>query len=544
MSNAAQPLDDAYELIEKGDLEAARSLLVSIQADFEDNPDYWWIYAHAVDDAEAGRQALERVRSVAPDYPGLDALVAESEKGPTTQVRPLRPASPPPPPPGPSTATRPNQPVEDFEDFDTEVSDEPEGQPIRNNRQLLIAIGGLAFLVLIIAGILLLPRIVGGGGDTPTQVAAINTTNPTVTDAAGALSQDLTDEATDLTDAVVSTEDQNLTGVTPADGTPPDSAEEQDANATLASVDDDDADTALPTIALDDDATALSEPTGEDTAGEMAATEESEDDGMGGGALANTATTPQVEMERTADTPTDVASVAPTEEVVPLQSPDSTVADTAGPEGTTMPDGGTTPDNGETTDGQDETQSSNTSDSGMNTDTTTPAQGDDVDNATTTETEEVNATTPMQETSPATATVVPDDLVATALPQTSEANATITITPDTTSTANYAQLALNLSELGVPEDGIRIEETALGEALVFTVCSVPGPRALQSLIGIIDVLAESNLNGDLAAIAFGVTDCETDEVLRQVGLPISILYAYGAGNITRSDLQRLLRPIG
>ena len=49
MANAAPQLQEAYDLIEAGDLQSARQLLDDIRSSNENNPDFWWIYSHALD---------------------------------------------------------------------------------------------------------------------------------------------------------------------------------------------------------------------------------------------------------------------------------------------------------------------------------------------------------------------------------------------------------------------------------------------------------------------------------------------------------------
>lgn len=68
-------LSRAFQLIEDGQLEDAREIIQSVLADDEDNADAWWIYAHAVEDADEGRRALNRVADLDPKYPGLNDLM-------------------------------------------------------------------------------------------------------------------------------------------------------------------------------------------------------------------------------------------------------------------------------------------------------------------------------------------------------------------------------------------------------------------------------------------------------------------------------------
>ncbi|MFN8377256.1 MAG: hypothetical protein U0452_01165 [Anaerolineae bacterium] len=73
-SNSAV-LQRAYELVESGQSEEARSLVESVLEAEQSNPDAWWIYAHAVDDPVKARQALNEVLALDPEYPGANELV-------------------------------------------------------------------------------------------------------------------------------------------------------------------------------------------------------------------------------------------------------------------------------------------------------------------------------------------------------------------------------------------------------------------------------------------------------------------------------------
>lgn len=77
--NVQNALSEAYELIEADKLEEARSVLRPILTDNPDNADAWWLYAHAVEEPEAARTALNNVMRVDREYPGaadlLDTLV-------------------------------------------------------------------------------------------------------------------------------------------------------------------------------------------------------------------------------------------------------------------------------------------------------------------------------------------------------------------------------------------------------------------------------------------------------------------------------------
>lgn len=154
MADAAPQLQEAYELIESGDLESARQLLEEIRSDNENNPDFWWIYAHALEDETEGRKALERVGQLAPNYPGLSALSTQ------LGLRPPQPIQPLPHPVAPST--------EDvdayYESFDDDAS------ASEGNNWLIYT--GITAVIVIVVLFLLLNTLTGGNtptDETPTQ---------------------------------------------------------------------------------------------------------------------------------------------------------------------------------------------------------------------------------------------------------------------------------------------------------------------------------------------------------------------------------------
>jgi hypothetical protein len=75
-----EALSQAFELIEADKLEEARAILKPILDVDKDNPDAWWLYAHAVTDPEAARLALSNVRRLDPQYLNAGELLYTLEK--------------------------------------------------------------------------------------------------------------------------------------------------------------------------------------------------------------------------------------------------------------------------------------------------------------------------------------------------------------------------------------------------------------------------------------------------------------------------------
>ena len=61
-------LSRAHELVESGQLDEARAIVEPILAADQNNADAWWIYAHAVTDSDQGRNALENVLRIDPNF--------------------------------------------------------------------------------------------------------------------------------------------------------------------------------------------------------------------------------------------------------------------------------------------------------------------------------------------------------------------------------------------------------------------------------------------------------------------------------------------
>ena len=79
MADISQQLDRAYNLIQENELQQARNILRPYTDADIDNPDVWWLYAHATEDPQAGRDALQRVLDLNPDYPGARELMQQLE---------------------------------------------------------------------------------------------------------------------------------------------------------------------------------------------------------------------------------------------------------------------------------------------------------------------------------------------------------------------------------------------------------------------------------------------------------------------------------
>src|SRR5262245_25579133 len=84
-------LSKAYDLIEEDKLDEARAILEPLTVSQADNPDVWWVYAHAVSDPEAARKALQNVLRLDENYPEAAALMRSLDAEYPSPAAPARP---------------------------------------------------------------------------------------------------------------------------------------------------------------------------------------------------------------------------------------------------------------------------------------------------------------------------------------------------------------------------------------------------------------------------------------------------------------------
>ena len=82
MSSATsdQLLHEAYELIEAEKHDEAQAILKPFLEENPDNADAWWLYAHAVTDAETGRMALNQVLRIDDSYQEAQTLLTQLDE--------------------------------------------------------------------------------------------------------------------------------------------------------------------------------------------------------------------------------------------------------------------------------------------------------------------------------------------------------------------------------------------------------------------------------------------------------------------------------
>lgn len=171
MADVSQILSDAYRLIENDNAARAREELTTIREQAADNPDYWWLYVHATENPEEGREALARVLALDPDYPGaIDLAQAVGLETPEVGEVELAeraglPMPKPPSLPGPAAG----EPADIPPPF--EGSPQPSEKQTNNNRLILLGIVSIVVVVLILGALFLLLNSFSGDEVPPTEVA-------------------------------------------------------------------------------------------------------------------------------------------------------------------------------------------------------------------------------------------------------------------------------------------------------------------------------------------------------------------------------------
>ena len=172
-------LTRAYELVEAGKSDEARTVLEPILLNDRDNVDAWWIYAHAVEDPTEARRALDNVIRLDRDYPGAtDLLATLTEQYPETEAE----AEPIPAVVSVPADEEPEPEFADDESYVEETRYTPVPAPARTSGSpswLPIAAVLALVALLFIALLLILPGLNQTPPPTPTSVAAFTTSEPT-----------------------------------------------------------------------------------------------------------------------------------------------------------------------------------------------------------------------------------------------------------------------------------------------------------------------------------------------------------------------------
>ena len=157
-------LNDAYALIEDEKLLEARELLQPLLTSDKDNATVWWLYAHAAEDADAGREALNTTLMLNPNYPGASDLLqkARGETGDVTapSVKKLK------------SLAKQEDFDSDFDDIDLD-DDSADGslEDVQETGRSRRSLGMLAIAVLIVVLVIIVVIAISSGGQTTPVVA-------------------------------------------------------------------------------------------------------------------------------------------------------------------------------------------------------------------------------------------------------------------------------------------------------------------------------------------------------------------------------------
>ncbi len=179
-----QVLSQAYDMIEQERLEEARRLLKPALDSHKDNADVWWLYAHAVTDAETARLALNNVIRLDPDYPNANDLLNQLDDRLVSDIRsiddsPLRDPSFLPPLPSTLPGLPKGAGIDDEDEWDLPDEDEDEeadeSKPIYQQPIFLLVMMLLVFAI-VAALVILRPGEQQPVAQTATQASALNPT--------------------------------------------------------------------------------------------------------------------------------------------------------------------------------------------------------------------------------------------------------------------------------------------------------------------------------------------------------------------------------
>jgi hypothetical protein len=183
-------LTRAYELIEAGNPDEARAILESILDVEKNNADAWWIYAHAVDEPAAARDALENVLQLNPHYPGANELLDTLREQypdlpPSAAQRRAAAAAASIDAPSETDAAWEDEPElpEDEIGESKEVAVSP--VPSEGRSSVMPWLAAAAFAVIVVLVIVLIASSMGQTAETPAETPTAIADVPTLAEAGG-----------------------------------------------------------------------------------------------------------------------------------------------------------------------------------------------------------------------------------------------------------------------------------------------------------------------------------------------------------------------
>jgi hypothetical protein len=136
---------------------------------------------------------------------------------------------------------------------------------------------------------------------------------------------------------------------------------------------------------------------------------------------------------------------------------------------------------------------------------------------------------------------------------TEQATATIeaTQTPEVAITESggapsFDALRNALSDFDIPQDGIAVSSTTLGNTLLVTVCVSDTSALRTTLPGAMDAVAKQSpsAGGQIDAVGVRVVNCSENTILRVVAVKTQDALAYANGSLSSRDFQRAWQAAG
>lgn len=468
-------LSRAYELVEAGKPDEARTVLEPILVNDRDNADAWWIYAHAVSDPNEARHALSNVLRINPNYAGAAELKAALD-----QQYPLSTAE------VAAARTAAFQDVEpDFVGDEPLFGDEDESAARGERRRswLPVAIVAGIIVLLFVILILVLPGLSGVSTPTPTSAPIAGAFTPTP--------ELVVVPTLEVTEELVT---QDLTPVAP---------EETEVE--------------LPLIATIGGPTATSEE--ELATAQIVASEEATEEA----AASPTSTRPPA---RTATREASPVALAATEDVT--EEAGTPIAQVASPRASRTPSGQTE---------EAETEAPTATRTPRPTVQPTEAEATSAVETVELPTKPAQTSAPVDVTE-AVATEAATTRPSTAPAETEAAMPTEEQTA-APADDYAVQIAEDLQAFAVADQAFEEFESSLGAALVARVCTVEGLELRTTLREVMDALADEAelLPETFSALGVRLINCDADRTLRIIVVDLENATAYAAGALTQTEYE-------
>jgi hypothetical protein len=151
--------------------------------------------------------------------------------------------------------------------------------------------------------------------------------------------------------------------------------------------------------------------------------------------------------------------------------------------------------------------------------------------------------------------VTPEATPATEIPSeitpTSDA-ALVEVTPEVTSdagaageSADFSMLDGVLARYTLPENGIEVVQTALGNTLQISVCSIRGPEMRARVQEVLTLISRESpsLPADIDGIAARMTNCDDGSTLQILGVPRATADAFANRTINAASFEAQWQPL-